>query len=223
MIKFLTRLTLPVVGLSAGYLLFPKEWRKNSYADRKLASFNTSVLEELSKTEEFQKLANDNSITKIIKSQSFPLQHHNNHVGSGILFGPNLMEIDPVLFISESTGDLTSFYHLGSELISQDGQIHNGIISTILDEGLCFCGFPQLPSKKGVTAKLSINFENQAPPNSTLVLRAKVVEAKGRKVVIDGTLETFPFDGSSPLRIANSKCVLVEPKWFKYFSWLQIF
>lgn len=223
MIRFITKLTLPVVALSTGFLFFPKEWRKSSHLDRKLTSFNSNVLEELTKTKEFQKLANDESITKIIKSETFPLQFQSNHVGSGILFGPNLMEIDPVIFISEGTGELTSFYHLGSGLISQDGQIHNGIISTILDEGLCFCGFPKLPSKKGVTAKLSINFENQAPPNSTVVLRAKVIEAKGRKVVIDGSLETFPLDGSNPIKIANSKCILVEPKWFKYISWLQIF
>ncbi|QEL62169.1 hypothetical protein SBP28_004180 [Candidozyma auris] len=96
--------------------------------------------------------------------------------------------------------------------------LHNGITATILDEGLCACGFSSLPSKRGVTANLTIDFKNQAQPQSTVVLRAKVAEAKGRKVVIDGTLSTFPTHlGEKPMEIASAKCVLVEPKWFKYF------
>lgn len=166
---------------------------------------------------------NNESFIRISQSDNLPQQHHHNYVGSGLLFGPNLMEIDPIIFLNPDSGEITSFYHLGSKLISQDGLIHNGVTSTIIDEGLCTCGFSRLPSKKGVTAKLSISFENQAPPNSTVVLKAKVVESKGRKVVIDGVLETFPLDGSNPITIANANCVLVEPKWFKYLSWLQIF
>ena len=101
-------------------------------------------------------------------------------------------------------------------------QIHNDVVSTILDECLCACGFSKLPSKKGVTAKLSIDFLNQARPESTVVLRAKVTEAKGRKVVIQGRLELLAAAAHESIPIASAECVLVEPKWFKYFSWLQL-
>ncbi|KAL7665753.1 Thioesterase domain-containing protein [[Candida] zeylanoides] len=223
MLKFAVRLATPLAGLAAGYTMFPREWRKSASRDTRLTTFNTAVLQQLEATAEFERLAAAPQVQRISHSANFPSQHHTNYVGSGLLFGPDLMEIDPVLFANASAGEITSFYHLGSKLASSDGQIHNGIVATILDEGLCMCGFPRLPSKKGVTAKLAIHFDNQAPPNSTVVLRAKVTEAKGRKVTIDGRLETFPLDGSPPLPIATSQSILVEPKWFKYLAWLQIF
>lgn len=170
----------------------------------------------------YKRLDKDPANIKYYTSEMFPEQHHKNHVGTGLLFGPNLFEVDPVLFINESKGELTGFYHLGKELISQDGLIHNGVTSTILDEGLCACGFAKLPSKKGVTANLTINFHNQAPPDSTVVLRAKVVEHKGRKVVIEGTLSMFSLGDAKTTEIASSTCVLVEPKWFRYFRWLDL-
>ncbi|CAK7904596.1 MIOREX complex component 3 [[Candida] anglica] len=224
MLRRLTRLTVPVVALTTGYAFFPKEWRKNHSSElKKINHFNESINDQLELSKEFQELSSNDKIRKFSPRQEFPSQHRENYVGSGILFGPDLMEIDPIVFINPDEGELTSFYHLGTKLISQDGQIHNGIVSTILDEGLCTCGFARLPSKKGVTAKLSINFINQAPPNSTVVLRAKVVESKGRKVIIRGDLETYPLNGGEAVKIATSECILVEPKWFKYLSWLQVF
>lgn len=225
MLRAITRISSPFIALGIGFAAFPRDWRKGNFTDnRKLTSFNQSVIQEIEKTNEFQKLQADQSATMHYSSETFPSQHHKNSVGSGILFGPNLMEIDPIIFLNREKGELTAFYHLGRQLVSQDGQIHNGVVSTILDEGLCTCGFPLLPSKKGVTAKLSIDFKNQIPPESTVVLRAKVKEAKGRKVVIHGDLETYPLqEGEQPLLIAQSQCILVEPKWFKYFSWLQVF
>ncbi|CAK9435786.1 uncharacterized protein LODBEIA_P04720 [Lodderomyces beijingensis] len=224
MFRGLVRKTVPLVAFGVGLAAFPKEWRKGNFnTDKKLIHINNLVLKQIEATDEYQKLISNPDYKKYTSSKAFPEQHHKNYVNTGLLFGPNLMEIDPVVFVNDKTGELTSFYHLGDKLISQDGQIHNGIVSTILDEGLCSAGFPLLPSKKGVTASLSIDFKNQAPPQSTVVLHAKVKEAKGRKVVIEGYLETLPTTKSEkPLLIAESKCVLVEPKWFKYFRWLQV-
>lgn len=225
MFRAITRISSPFIALGLGFAAFPRDLRKGNFtSERKLTSFNQSVIEQIQTTSEYQKLQSDDSVTMHYSSDAFPSQHHKNSVGSGILFGPNLMEIDPIIFLNREQGQLTGFYHLGLQLVSQDGQIHNGIVSTILDEGLCSCGFPFLPSKKGVTAKLSIDFKNQVPPGSTVILRAKVKETNGRKVIIHGDLETYPLqEGEQPLRIAESRCILVEPKWFKYFSWLQVF
>lgn len=222
LIRTLTRLTTPLAAFGIGFALFPSDWRKGKWAPPKLTTFNAEVMHKLQQSPLYRQLDDDAEIIKYYSSDMFPDQHRKNHVGSGLLFGPDLFEVDPVVFLNEAQGELTAFYHLGGRLISDDGQIHNGVSATILDEGLCSCGFSKLPSKKGVTASLSIDFKNQAPPNSTLVLRAKVVEAKGRKVVIEGTLSTFPLDDSAVFDIASSRCVLVEPKWFKYFRWLQL-
>ncbi|PSK37953.1 hypothetical protein C7M61_003204 [Candidozyma pseudohaemuli] len=218
-----TRLTTPVLAFGAGLALFPAEWRKSKFQPAKLTHFNKDALDKISKSDLFQQLKSDPNYKMYYNSQSFPQQHHKNFVSRGMLFGPDLFEVDPVVFLNESSGELTAFYHLGKELVSGDGMLHNGITSTILDEGLCACGFSKLPSKKGVTANLSIDFKNQAQPQSTVVLRARVEEAKGRKVVIKGNLLVFPTRiGEKPMEIASAKCVLVEPRWFKYFRWLQI-
>lgn len=225
MFKGLVRKTIPLVAFGVGIAGFPRDWRAGHPQDTKLLHINEEVLRQIQSTKEYKQLESNKSLRQYNSSNAFPGQHHNNYVGTGLLFGPDLFEIDPIVFIDEEKGELTSFYHLGDKLISQDGQIHNGVVSTILDEGLCAAGFPLLPAKKGVTAKLLIDFKNQAPPQSTVVLRAKVKEAKGRKVVIGGYLETLPLDDNKaekPLLIAESTCILVQPKWFKYFTWLQI-
>ncbi|GME73809.1 unnamed protein product [Ambrosiozyma monospora] len=131
---------------------------------------------------------------------------------------------------------LFAFFKLGSNLVSHDGKIHNGIITTLLDENLCFCGFPNLPSKRGVTARLTVNYLQKAPPNSNVVLVAQVKSAKGRKVVVEGYVETLGdhddgHDGQGKgkgnskggVRIADAVCILVEPTWFKYLSWVPLF
>ncbi|GBL48972.1 hypothetical protein ACI3LY_004283 [Candidozyma auris] len=222
-LRAFSRFTTPIIAFGAGVVLFPAEWRKSRWEPRKLTHFNEEALEKISKSDLFKQLESNPSYKMYYSSESFPRQHHSNYVSRGMLFGPDLFEVDPVVFLNESEGELTAFYHLGKDLVSGDGMLHNGITATILDEGLCACGFSSLPSKRGVTANLTIDFKNQAQPQSTVVLRAKVAEAKGRKVVIDGTLSTFPTHlGEKPMEIASAKCVLVEPKWFKYFRWLQI-
>lgn len=221
-LKPITRFTTPLVAFGVGFMLFPAEWRRGRWNTRQISFINENAMNKIQNSSLYRELDQNESVTKSYNSETFPSQHKKNHIGSGILFGPDLFEVDPVLFINDKTGEVTGFYHLGKGLISQDGLIHNGVTSTILDEGLCRCGFAQLPSKKGVTANLSINFHNQAPPDSTVVLRAQVESAKGRKVVIKGNLSTLPIDDESSIEIASATCILVEPKWFKYLAWLGI-
>lgn len=187
MFKRIVRTSTPLLALAVGVAAFPVGWRKGNLRDKKILHINEAVVEQIEQTEDYKNLVADPKNVQYNSSHAFPDQHHKNYVGTGLLFGPNLFEIDPIVFLNEEAGEITSFYHLGDKLVSQDGQIHNGVVSTILDEGLCSAGFPLLPSKKGVTASLSIDFKNQAPPGSTVVLRAKVVEHKRRKVVIEGS------------------------------------
>ncbi|KAG7665930.1 uncharacterized protein J8A68_000553 [[Candida] subhashii] len=162
MFKGLVRKTIPLVAFGVGIAGFPRDWRAGHPQDTKLLHINEEVLRQIQSTKEYKQLESNKSLRQYNSSNAFPGQHHNNYVGTGLLFGPDLFEIDPI---------------------------------------------------------------NQAPPQSTVVLRAKVKEAKGRKVVIGGYLETLPLDDNKaekPLLIAESTCILVQPKWFKYFTWLQI-
>lgn len=263
-----SRKSIPLISCALGFVLFPKSNKSVP------VEVNESKLNLILSSPEYTSLTNYTKYTS-----PFPSQHRKNYVASGLLYGPDLFEIDPVIMVKKSSNlsslddklddklvktdsrldkkldklvedklvkdklvkdklvdksydssndksyddeshddesyDLVGFYHLGNKLTSQDGQIHNGIISTILDEGLCTTGFNKLPSKRGVTAKLNINFINQANKNTTVILKAKVVQHKGRKVVINGQLSEL---GGHV--IANGNCILVEPKWFRYFSWI---
>ncbi|OBA24362.1 hypothetical protein METBIDRAFT_37525 [Metschnikowia bicuspidata var. bicuspidata NRRL YB-4993] len=221
-LRTFTRVTSPLAAFAAGFLVFPQEWQRGRWEHRHLSYMNKEAVQRIENSEMFKALEADKDTVMSRSSDAFPAQHRKNHVGLGLMAGLGLMEVDPIIFTNSTAGELTAFYHLGKNLISADGQIHNGVTATILDEALCLCGFSQLPSKRGVTANLTIDFHNQAPPESTVVVRAKVVEAKGRKVVIHGTLFTMNSGAGPNVDIASAKCVLVEPKWLKYFWWVPV-
>lgn len=182
------------------------------------------LLNSVQKSAIFQRLIDDSSFRMLISSDLVPEAHRANHVGLGLLNSPKKINIGPLIFINPEKGEMYSFCRLNSNLVGTDGKIHNGVISTLMDESLCFCGFPKLPSKRGVTARLSINYHAKAAPDSMVMLVAKVTDHHRRKCVINGHIETF--DGSTtgkPKMIAEGKCILVQPKWFKYLDWVQLF
>lgn len=215
MFKSITRKATPLLAFTIGLVAFPREYQRNSAPP---FVSNQEILSKIESTSEYKLALTDPNATKHTASEAFPHQHRKNYVTTGILSGESYFEIDPVCFVNSNRKEFTSFHHLGSKLILSDGQIHNGIVSTLLDEGLCACGFPSLPVKKGVTGSLSIDFKNQAKPESNVVLKAKVVQVKGRKVVIEGNLS----DLDTGEEIASAKCVLVQPKWFKYLAWVNV-
>ncbi|EGV65366.1 thioesterase superfamily protein [Yamadazyma tenuis] len=214
MFRTFTRITTPVVAGVVAFGVFP--FRKSQF-DTHESKSNQQILDTIKQLPLYNSLVQDPTFTLQDPRKQFPKQHHQNMVTAGILYGKDLFEVDPVVF-SNGKGDLFAFNYLGEKLTSEDGQIHNGVTSTMLDEGLCMAGFPLLPSKKGVTAKLSINFQNQAPPNSIVLLKAHVTEQKGRKAVVEGSIVTVD---QKPVTIATATCIVVEPKWFKYLSWLS--
>lgn len=241
---------LPVLGFTAGVATFIKGWPDESDAllladpvqpgkvgwlSKQPQSLQRSdILEKIARLPLYQSLMADPDVRHSSQSANIPSSHRSYHVGQGQLFGPGKLEIDPLVFLNKDAGEITVFYHLGRDLSNAEGRVHKGVLSLLLDEGLCFCGFPKLPSKRGVTALLSLHFDRDILADSTVVLRAKVSESKGRKCVIEGTLEALPQRGflgrlvgmSPPAHgdvYVRSKCILVEPKWFKYFSWLAAF
>ncbi|CCF59148.1 hypothetical protein KAFR_0G01150 [Kazachstania africana CBS 2517] len=238
---------LPTLGFSLGFVTFLKAWPDESTAlslsDPVHPHFRTGrqsfslqredILEKIAKLPLYKQLINDPKVTHSVQSETIPHKHIPYHVGQGQLFGPSKLEIDPLIFRNEDEGTLVVFYHLGKGLSNENKKIHKGILSLLLDEGLCYCGFPLLPSKRGVTARLNLNFHEDIPEDSTIILRAKVSEIKGRKCVIDGTLESLPSKslfsyflgkhGTSDTIYCSAHCILVEPKWFKYLNRFNIF
>lgn len=215
MLRRISRITIPGVAGGLAFGLFP--FRKSQFNPNTFPN-NEEIAQSIKNTDLFKRLKDDPEFTQMDTDKQFPQQHLRNYVSSGLLYGKDLFETKPVVFFNKKSGEFFAFHHIGKKLVSDDGKIHNGITATLLDEGLCAAGFPFLPSKKGVTAKLSIDFENQVTPNSIVAVKANVVEHKGRKVVINGSLESLDHN---PTTIATANCILVEPKWFRYFSWFQ--
>ncbi|ODV95486.1 hypothetical protein PACTADRAFT_42629 [Pachysolen tannophilus NRRL Y-2460] len=230
--SFIRRALVSGSLFSVGYFTFAEVWggdKNSSLQSTNLNDKQKLILSQLNENEHFKSLlANDNFIQNKYSSL-IPKPHQKNYVSQGLLFGPNHLEIDPILFRDEKKGELIAIYHFGSNLVGNDNTIHCGLLSTILDESLCTCGFPFLPSKRGVTARLSIKFNNEIilKSDSTIMLKANVREFKGRKVIIDGYIETLDLQNATNKKgntiIAKAECILVEPKWFKYFNWVPVF
>lgn len=162
----------------------------------------------------FIQCANDKDFTVMDVDKIVPEAHRFNQVSRGLL---NLNE--PIIMTNRKSGKLVMFGKADSDdIVGLDGKIHNGILLTLLDESLCFCGFDKLPNKRGVTANLKVDFAKKLQPNNAFILDAQVTEARGRKVTINGKIESLNGDP-----IATASCLLVEPKWFKYFSWIDLF
>lgn len=242
---------LPTAGVTCGFITFAKAWpdesgvltlkdpitqgtkRNGKYEPLPLIIQRQDILDKISKLSLYKRLVENPNVDHSVQSESIPTSHRPYHVGQGQLFGPKKLEIDPVIFRDRINKSLAVFYHLGSDLSNENNIVHKGIISLLLDEGLCYCGFPSLPNKRGVTAQLKLDFKKDIPPDTTVVLRAKVSELKGRKCIVDGTLEAIPrknffqyICGIEPNHgevYVAARCILVEPKWFKYFTWLPMF
>ncbi|CDK29290.1 unnamed protein product [Kuraishia capsulata CBS 1993] len=212
-------------AIGAGYASFVRAWPDDSKILFKAYTPDPLSVKQIQNNKLFQQYQKDTPAKYKFYNLSgvIPKAHHGDHVGTGLLYDSQHLEIDPAVFVDRKSGDLTAFYHLGEKLVGSDGKIHNGLISTLMDEALCFCGFPLLPSKRGVTAKLSVDFVNKAPPNSTVILKAHVFSVKGRKCVIHGTVETVPVGKEPAILVSKAECILVEPKWFKFLSWVPAF
>lgn len=230
--KLLFRGTASVASFGLGFVLFARPWPDSPIwtkpmdlvkekgtehtgglsPDALAASglANSALFKQYTRDEKFQLMPVDKLI---------PEAHRYNQVSQG------LMELgSPVMLINREDGELVLFGKADNEgLVGLDGKIHNGIILTLLDESLCFCGFDKLPSKRGVTANLKVDFHGKLPPASNFVLTAKVASARGRKVVIDGRLQTLSAKGKVGDTVANARCLLVEPRWFKWFGWVDLF
>lgn len=223
---------ISAAGFTVGFSSFLKPWHVDESSmqtlKRPLETQRQDIIEKLQSTKVYMNLIDTHEIKK--QSERIPIPHRPNHVGQGLLYGPGHLEIDPIVCQDLSNKKLTVFYHLGNNLANEKKTVHKGILTLLLDEALCYCGFPTLPSKRGVTARLNVKFFRDIPIDSTVILNANVVESKGRKCIIKGTLESLSesngmwwSSNNKPIIYATAECILVEPKWFKYISWVNVF
>lgn len=229
-------IVLPTLGFGLGVATFMKAWpdeagaitlNKGKVTSQVLS--RSDIIQKITESKLYNQLKQDANVEQSLQSDKIPAGHKPYHVGQGILFGKNKLEIDPLIFLNETEGKLTVFYHLGKDLGNEKGEVHKGVVSLLMDEALCYCGFPRLPSKRGVTAKLSLKFNRDIPADSTVILTATVRESKGRKCIIDGNLQVLTEQHALPSLWGEkephvqAECILVEPKWFKYFRRLNMF
>ncbi len=95
------------------------------------------------------------------------------------------------------------------------GMVHGGLLATLMDEGMARCCFAALPNKICVTARLTVNYRAPTPAGGFVVLKAEVLKVEGRKVWVQGRIETLG-DGIEPGKLlADAEGLFVEPKYAK--------
>lgn len=218
---------LYLTSLGAGFALCARPWpdsplfakpmelvKEKTSSKSLIDHFKSKGYEDLTMFGEYRKVIENENFSLIELHQMIPEAHRYNQVTQGLL---NLS--NPIVLINRKDGELVMFGKADNEnIIGHDNKVHNGIITILLDETTCFCGFDKLPNKRGVTARLDLNFYGKIQPKSTFVLQTKVLESRGRRVTIEGIVSTTEGE-----RLADAKCLLVEPRWFKYFNWVELF
>lgn len=111
-----------------------------------------------------------------------------------------------------------TFFHLGNELTGHAGIVHGGMLATLLDELTCRLAFLNFKSRLGVTALLKINYRQPCYANSHIMVKCEVVNKKGRKCLVRGTIYKFNPDSDGTIEdplnlLTECECLVVEPKW----------
>ncbi|ETS63174.1 mitochondrion protein [Moesziomyces aphidis] len=144
-----------------------------------------------------------------------------HNLTAGSLRGPGMVAVPPLVFtktgvgaeqLGGAEGDSTILLHLGRSVCGHDGIVHGGMLATVCDEALARTAMYNLPGKIGVTARLEIDYRKPTMAHQFIVLQTELVEKKGRKAVVKGTLKDV--DGQLLL---ECRAIFVEPKYARYF------
>lgn len=95
------------------------------------------------------------------------------------------------------------------------GIVHGGLLATLLDEGMALCGMPALPSRIGVTARLTIDYRKPVRAGTYIVLKAEVVKVEGRKVWVKGRIEGLEEKGGDGELLVEAEALFIQPKYAK--------
>ena len=141
-----------------------------------------------------------------------PETHRKHSLTAGILRGPGLIPVPPLVFCEEGK-NLVSICYLGTDMCGHIGVVHGGLLATLMDEGMAKCCFAALPNKIGLTARLTVNYRAPAPAGSFVVMKAEVVKVEGRKAWVEARIETLGEGADGGKILVEGEGLFVEPKY----------
>ncbi|KZT00070.1 Thioesterase/thiol ester dehydrase-isomerase [Laetiporus sulphureus 93-53] len=139
-----------------------------------------------------------------------PLERRVHSLTGGALHGPGKLAIPPLVRAKKDNSEALVFVHVGRSLCGHEGIVHGGLLATLLDESLGRQALLNLPDKVGVTAYLRLNYRAPTRADQFLVLRTRLVEAKGRKSNVAGVIEDME---GTPL--VEAEALFIQPKYAK--------
>lgn len=134
--------------------------------------------------------------------------------------GSGKLEVPPYLWVNPDTNELYTIGFLGADLCgAKPGEVHPGVMATMLDEALARCAFESLPSRICVTANLKTKYIGPVKAGSYVLLRVKTEKTEGRKCWVKGTVEELTEDGREGKVLVEAEALMVQPR-SKVFSLL---
>ncbi|KDQ32477.1 hypothetical protein PLEOSDRAFT_1087490 [Pleurotus ostreatus PC15] len=141
---------------------------------------------------------------------NFPEERRVNNLTAGALRGPGKLALKPLVRARKDETEALVWIHLGRGLCGHDGIVHGGLLATLLDETLARQAISNLPDKVGVTAQLSINYKAPTRADQFILIKTKLVEAKGRKARVSGVVEDL--EGNI---LVEATATFVQPRYAK--------
>ena len=126
------------------------------------------------------------------------------------LMGPGKIVVSPFTWIETKGKSLIQISYLGSDLCGHPGIVHGGMLATMLDEGFANCCSAAFPNKNGMTAKLVIDYRAPVFARNYVVLRVKITEMQGRKIWVEGQIETLVTEGEKPVVMVEASALFIE-------------
>jgi len=142
--------------------------------------------------------------------ESYPEEKRVNSLTAGALRGPGKLALFPLIRVKKDESESYVFLHLGRGLCGHDGIIHGGLLATLLDESLGRMAINNLPEKVGVTARLSLKYRAPTMADQFVVIKVRMEEVKGRKVIASGCIEDL-----SGTVLVEALSIFVQPRYAK--------
>jgi len=127
---------------------------------------------------------------------------------AGLLQGPGRMTTPPIVLVRSDEQETEIYFHVGRSLCGHDGIVHGGLLATILDEAMARVAVMNLDARVAVTANLTINYRAPTRADQFIVVKTRLVSAKGRKVEVSARIEDL--DG---VLLADGSSLFIQPKY----------
>ncbi|KAH8843342.1 hypothetical protein MCOR01_004159 [Pyricularia oryzae] len=166
-----------------------------------------------------QELRANPEMTESRPHLKLPPEWRSHSLTAGTLMGPALVGVPPFDWSETDGKSYVQIAHVGEDLCGYPGIIHGGFLATMLDEGLARCCLPAVSNTIVLTANLNIDYRAPCKANQYIVLRAKTVKVEGRKVSVEGRLETLVEPGETPLLWPRQRRCLYLPRGRCNITW----